>query len=211
MMISPETYYEMEVKGKTQEEIFKEIQSLKSEMAELKESLESNEQVDELDPDRLTRYKCDREYLMKAIQAYEEAGGSYIPSEEEKKSKEFDASLEDLHVLRFTIGGYFYGHETRTYTVTGDKVMMETERMLMEESPVLPEDEPWPKDAFIEELRDLHIGEWKQDYTDPYVLDGTQWSLDIEYNNNRTLVHISGSNAFPYNFDDFMEFLGMDA
>ena len=212
MMISPEAYYEMELKGNSLQEIQKEIESLKNEITELRKSLEDYEQPmeDEVDPDRLTRIKCDRKYLEKAIQAYEEAGGTYIPSEEEKKSKEFDEGLKDLHILRFSIGGFFEGHTVRTYTVIGDKVMMEEEHFPIEESPVPSEYEPWPAEAFIEELKNLHIGEWKQDYMNPYVLDGTQWSLEIEYSNDRTPVEISGSNAFPYNFDDFMELLGMD-
>ena len=69
---------------------------------------------------------------------------------------------------------------------------------------------PFTKAEFIEGLRNLHIGEWKRDYMNPYVLDGTQWNLEIQYNGDRKPIRISGSNAYPYNFDDLTEFLGVD-
>ncbi len=42
------------------------------------------------------------------------------------------------------------------------------------------------------------------------VLDGIQWSIDIKYEGDYKTVHIDGSNAFPYNFDDLPEFLGVN-
>ena len=44
----------------------------------------------------------------------------------------------------------------------------------------------------------------------PSILDGTQWSIDIEYEGGRKPVYIGGSNRFPYNFNDLLEFLGVD-
>ena len=41
-------------------------------------------------------------------------------------------------------------------------------------------------------------------------LDGTQWSVDIEYEGEHKPVHIDGRNAFPYNFDNLLEFLEMN-
>ena len=37
------------------------------------------------------------------------------------------------------------------------------------------------------------------------VLDGTQWSITFEYSNGKKTLEISGSNDYPYNFDDFAE------
>ena len=39
------------------------------------------------------------------------------------------------------------------------------------------------------------------------ILDGTQWSIDIVFESGHKPVHIGGSNAFPYNFDELLEFL----
>lgn len=43
---------------------------------------------------------------------------------------------------------------------------------------------------------ELYLHEWKKEYTDPNVLDGEQWSLEIRMTEDRRLVW-NGSNAFP--------------
>ncbi len=42
----------------------------------------------------------------------------------------------------------------------------------------------------------LYLHEWKKTYDNPYVLDGTQWSLEIKLTNHRKRIY-SGSNAYP--------------
>lgn len=212
MMISPETYYEMELKGKSQQEILKKIRSLKREINKLKKLIEEYDPSPDafIMPDGLTRIKCNRGYLKKAIQAYEDAGGRYIPTKQEQRSQDFNRILEDLHCLKFSIGGFFGGYETRTYTVRGDKVMLDVENTIIAKPSNLPMYYPFTKTEFIDGLRNLHIGEWKRDYMNPYVLDGAQWNLEIQYNGNRKPVRFSGSNAYPYNFDDLTEFLGIN-
>ena len=86
MMISPEGYYEVSLKGKAQAEILKEIRSLKREINQLKRYMEEHSlEPEEMFPTRLTRLKCNREYLDRAIQAYAEAGGIYKPTKAEQK------------------------------------------------------------------------------------------------------------------------------
>ncbi len=41
------------------------------------------------------------------------------------------------------------------------------------------------------------------------MLDGTQWSISIEYEDGKEPFEIYGSNAYPYNFEELMEFLGI--
>ena len=74
MMISPEGYYEVNLKGKSQQDILKEIRSLKREINQLKRYMEEHSlEPEEMFPTRLTRLKCNREYLERAIQAFQEA------------------------------------------------------------------------------------------------------------------------------------------
>lgn len=69
MMIGPEGYYEVNLKGKTKQEILKKIRSLKREINQLKRSLEEHFlETKEMFPTRLTRLKCYRNYLDRAIQ-----------------------------------------------------------------------------------------------------------------------------------------------
>lgn len=209
MMINPETYYAMNLKGKSQEEIMKKIRSLKIQIGQLKQSIENtDDMVLEVFPSRLTRLKCDRDYLERAIQAYEEAGGEYVRSKAEQKDHDFNEALDSMSQLMFTIGGFFCGQETRTFTVSDDQVFVDVEKTMI--SMDKEEYGPYRKEEFISGIKALHIGEWKRTYNDLLVMDGTQWELDIYYNNGRRPTKISGSNAYPYNFDDLKEFLEVE-
>ena len=209
MMISQETYYEMNLKGKSQEEIMKKIRSLKIQIGQLKRSIENADDiVCEVFPGRQTRLKCYRYYLERAIQAYEEAGGEYVRSKAEQKDHDFNDALDSMSQLMFTIGGFFCGHETRTFTVSDGQVLVDVEKTMI--SMDKEEYGPYRKEDFISGIKALHIGEWKRTYNDPLVMDGTQWELDIYYNNGRKAVKISGSNAYPYNFEDLKEFLEVE-
>ena len=211
MMISPEGYYEVNLKGKTQAEILKEIRSLKGEINQLKRYMEEHSlEPEELFPTRLTRLKCNREYLDRAVQAYAETGGIYKLTKAEQKDQIFNESLQHIYRFVFDYGGYFGGYEKRTYTVAGEKVLFDIEHSLYLKPSNLPIYEPFTKEKFIKGIAELHIGEWRKRYVNPMVLDGTQWSIDIEYEGDHKPVHIDGSNAFPYNFDDLLEFLGVN-
>ena len=70
--------------------------------------------------------------------------------------------------------------------------------------------EPFTREEFIRGIADLHIGEWKRQYDNSCVLDGTQWNIRIEYEDDREPVQIYGSNAYPYNFEDLLWFLDLD-
>ncbi len=43
---------------------------------------------------------------------------------------------------------------------------------------------------------DMHLHEWKKRFEDPYVLDGTQWSLEVTLTNRRGRTYY-GSNEYP--------------
>ena len=62
---------------------------------------------------------------------------------------------------------------------------------------------------FLDELKELHMGEWASDYDNPYVLDGTQWSVVFKYSDRRKR-EFGGSNKFPYNFDRFLDVMEIE-
>ena len=109
-----------------------------------------------------------------------------------------------------SIGGYFGGYETRTYTVTDNNVLLNVDHTLEMKPSDLPLCCPFTKAEFITRLKKIHIGEWKRNYIDPYILDGMQWELEIYFGGDRKPLKISGSNAFPYNFSDLTALLGID-
>ncbi len=208
MMISPESFYELNLKGKNKDNIMRVIRSLKREINRLKRSIEEYDpSYIEICPSRLTRIKCSRDYLEKAIMAYEEAGGEYKLTHQEQRSRDFDEALWSLEKLVFSIGGYLYGYETRTYSMVEDKVRLDIKETLKENVSVPIE---CTKEKFIKGIAELHIGEWKRSYDNPGVCDGTQWELELTFDGKARPVQIHGSNAYPYNFEELQDFLNFE-
>lgn len=210
MMISPESFYHMELEGKSVSQIEKIIRNLKKEMNGIKKAIE-NPDPDEptvlMEPSLEVQIKCTREYLDRAKAALVEAGGEYIPNQAEQRVIDFDNNIEFISKIRFDIGGFFTGNQIFTYTISGDKVTWDRGGFSFVDFK-LPDYTPETKQELLDAFRDLHIGEWKHKYVDPYVLDGTQWGLEIEYSNGRKTAKYYGSNAYPFNFDEFSEFMG---
>lgn len=60
-------------------------------------------------------------------------------------------------------------------------------------------------EQFVEALKWLDFLNWKAKYVEPYVLDGTQWSIEIR-REGRTLRKY-GSNKYPKAWGDFCNLL----
>ena len=214
MMISPESYYEMNLKGKTAEQIMSAIRGLKNEIGHLKNVMEHPNYGSEpiMCPSESTRLWCTREYLERAKIALAEAGSVYKPSQSELKTIEFENNLSAISKIVFTIGGYFGGYETREISLDCGDLQVNVQHSL----PIEPEETavPYGKDEFMDELSRLHIGEWRGSYSPErfgyVVLDGTQWELEIHYNNGAKPFKSHGTNSFAYNFNEFQELLGID-
>ena len=216
MMISPEVYYEEYLKGKTADQIMTAIRGLKKEIGHLKNKIEHPDYAPTMCPTESTRLWCSRLYLDRAKQALVEVGGTYTPSQAELKAAAFTENIPFISKVIFSIGGYFGGYETRTFTLKDERLHMWVEHsLILTPSNVEVEpDYPMSKDDFLDELRELHIGEWRKNYSPRrfgyVVMDGTQWDLEIQFSNGRKSLKIYGDNAYPYNFDKFRELMGMD-
>lgn len=218
MMISPESYYEEYLKVKTKEQIMTAIRGLKQEIGRLKNTMESPDYGVKpiMHPSEDTCLHWTREYLERAKQAYAETGGTYTLSKSEEKAADFDANMDALCKITFSIGGYFGGY--RSYIVELSDELKSYTKLWEDEEPLslLDDDnkEPFTKDNFIAALKDLHIGEWRRRYSTKrfgdMVLDGTQWELEFEYNNDHKPVRFDGNNSYPYNFDKFQMLFGID-
>lgn len=211
MMISTEGYYNMELAGKTAEKIAVKIRGLKRTISQLKHTMEQPDYAPTMCPTEEVRLSCTRDYLARAIEAYTAAGGKYILSKAELRAAEFDNDVEYITTITFSIGGFFGGYETRTLTVSDNDVYMDLSLSL---API-SEGEPTPewfdkKEEFIAAFRNLHIEEWKHNYNNPYVLDGTQWEMKIEFGNGRKAILFCGSNAYPYNFGKLCDLVGYE-
>ena len=217
MMISPEVYYEQQLKGKTKEQIMRVIRGLKQEIGHLKNMMENPDYAQEsvIHPSEGVRLDCTREYLGKAKQAYTEVGGIYSMSKAEEKAAGFELNMNSIFKITFGIGGFFGGY--RSYVVEiSDNLKAYTKLWEDEESLILfdnENEEPFTKDAFLAALANFHIGEWRRRYTTLRfgytVCDGTQWELEFEYNNGHKPVRFDGDNAYPYNFNKLKMLFGI--
>lgn len=113
MMISPEGYYKEYLKGKTKEQIMSAIRGLKQDIGRLKNTMESRVYGQEIMyPSEETRLHWTRVYLERAKQAYAEAGGTYPLSKSEEKSADFDANINSICKITFSIGGFEFGYRS---------------------------------------------------------------------------------------------------
>ena len=157
MMISPETFYEMKLKGKTAGQIRSTIRGLKNEIGRLKNLVEHPAYKCTMHPSERVRIFCNQQYLERAIQALEDVGGTYVPTALERKVIDFDNNIPYISKVEFMIGGYFNGYETKTYTINGDEFDIEYNHSLGEKSPNIDND-TIDKECFFEALKDLRIG-----------------------------------------------------
>ena len=219
MMISPDTFYEMNLKGKTEEQIMTIIRGLKREIGRLKNIVENPNYKNRewaICPSEDVQLSCSRDYLKRAKQALLEIGGTDVPSAAEQKAMAFDENIPFISKIEFFIGGHFGGYETRTYTIDGDKVKTYVEHSLIPKPSNFDDSEiePLDKEEFLEALKDLHIGEWRKRYDcrkfGCFIMDGTQWHLEIYFSNGHRPVKIYGDNAYPYNFDYALDLFGIE-
>lgn len=212
-MICPETYYEMNLKGKSEKEVLTAIRGLKNEIGHLKNVIEHPDYKATMCPSEIVRLKCSRDYLERAKQALVDIGGIYHPSKVEQSAAVFQEKISHISKVVLEISGYFQGVNTYTAQVNGDVVEISKEERLNITPPSKDKEEPYNKNEFLELFADLHIGEWRKHYSTQRfgitVLDGTQWSLDIYYNDD-TKCSYDGDNAYPYNFCDLTDLFGTE-
>ena len=213
MMISPEGYYEEYLKGRTAEEILKVIRSLKREIDRLKNIVENPTYQCKMCPSEETKIWCNYLYLERAKQALTELGVEYKPTKAELENKEFDDNIPYISEIRFSTGNSFGRKIIKTFKFDNGKIFantFDTAKSKIEDLDVYKVIDI-DKDEFCEQLKDLRIGEWRQDYNlrryDCFVLDGTEWNLSICFSNGYRTEHKHGSNVYPYNYESLLELL----
>lgn len=208
MMISPDSYVEMELEGKTPDEVLKCIRGLQRKMSDMK-SKNQNRFRSNVCPSPQVQIDVMRDYVVAAEEYYTSIGGEYIPSQLEQRAKRFDANMEHICSITISYGGYCDGTEDRTLTRDGDKICVKREFFngSKDDGKTFYEGMRWQD--LMDELAYIHMGEWKSEYMDLDICDGTQWSVDITYDNGTRSKHFGGSNKYPYNFERFLEIMEM--
>jgi hypothetical protein len=218
MMISPENYCEEYLREKDAKQILSIIRGLKNEMGHLKNIMEHPDYGTEskVCPSESVRLSCTREYLERAKQALVEVGGTYNPSRTELRTLDFISNVNHISKFTFSIGGFFGGYNTYIADLSGNELKFESKQgEASTPMKVFNKDgEPLTKESFLEGIRKLHMGEWKRSYSPErfghMVLDGTQWEIEIEYDNGHRKVRFDGDNSYPYNFFDLQALFGVE-
>lgn len=209
MMIGPGSFIAENIEGKTREEAVKEVKSLWREIRRLKKMIEEESRSEEMmyHPSPGVRISVYHDYIEAAKAYFEEQGWEYEPSKEEIKDREFNDRLDQVEKIEVEYGGFFGGGVSLTITFDGEDI-----RVNRIARPYAVDPDKTDKDEFegmtrtevLDEIKKIHMGEWASDYNNPYVLDGTQWSVAFKYSDGKKR-EFGGSNKYPYNFDRFLD------
>ena len=71
--------------------------------------------------------------------------------------------------------------------------MIDTQYRNEQHTPIQPTETDWRK--FRRTLDDLNIWQWRNDYPNPGICDGTGWSFDIAYSDHA--IATQGDNNYP--------------
>lgn len=120
-----------------------------------------------------------------------------------------DEVVKDCHAFYFSTGGFHQGFKTilieerdsyADVTLTPPiSVSVDGEmklRITLNEWQAI-------KDTLYHEL---FVMSWDEEYSDPYIMDGTQWELKLKLD-GRKKFKASGSNVFPEKYDELLECL----
>ncbi len=215
MMISPDSFVKTELLGKDREKSLKVVKKLRKEIRRLKRVIEEDLYSEELEikPSPQTQISVSRDYLMASKAYFESQGWGYEPSKKEIKDKKFNDRLKDLESIEVYYGGYFQGGKRWTLSFDGNRIVVDS--ILRHIPDFGPSDIKLPcfddvtKEEFLCELADIHMGEWKKEYLNRDMLDGTQWEVHLQFTDGKKCL-FSGSNMFPYNFSRFLNVMRME-
>lgn len=180
-----------------------------------------------LKPSPATQLYWNRQYLERARQALVEAGGTYLVSEDEIKAQSFQENLPYIDIIEVETMNYLLGSEELLFVLSKNQIDIKKEKCRyvekkekgewvshLEEHEVtertIQKNFPQAQEFFVETMKGLHIGEWERRYKDEehgmyMVQDGGRWAVKIYFSNGGETVTISGDNAYPYNFNEFLE------
>lgn len=116
------------------------------------------------------------------------------------REQAIDEAYSKIKIIKASVGGYFGGY----YDVIIDLTNLETTWNFgeggTEKTSKKSIHSSTAKD-FIEQLKMIKLLNWKAKYIEPYVYDGTQWSVEI-ITDGRT-IRKYGDNKFPEEWELF--------
>jgi hypothetical protein len=118
------------------------------------------------------------------------------------KKKQFNSNKKPTNITKFEffIGG-FTSTDITLKLEEGAIVLIKRDSGRSRDRIVhIPSKEEW--NEFSNSLKKLNIWNWKKDYDNPDILDGTQWELSIKEGSSK--LDCYGSNQYPPEFEVFI-------
>ena len=193
-----------ELENASKEDLLKIIRKTERKMRCLRYKMEHPFYNDEekLSPTDLTVYKCDRDFLNMAKADYYLKGGELIVGRNEQRVKKFNDKVNEISKITFTLTRFTSPSEEITVDLSGDGVNVKPYSYRIFKD----------KKDFLVQLKEIKVGDWRKTYSPKrykiYVLDGSSWSLEFEYKNGK-LKSYYGYNAYPYNFEELLDLMGL--
>ncbi len=121
----------------------------------------------------------------------------------DRKSERAEDYRNIVTEITLSVSGYFYGgtditvkrNKNGAYVSVQDFRLAKSEEVLLKNYDHQLSEAEW--NQFIETLYGrMYLHEWKKNYEDPCVLDGTQWNPKVKLTGGRKRTY-NGSNDFP--------------
>ena len=220
-MLTVDQYYQKYLKGKEGLEVVSNIHELRDEIEKLKETIENPNNNRNILDNEINLLQVLREYHCKAEETLLNLGENYTPSKLEQQDMDFNENLYALAKVTLSqhcFLGTSYGCEIELQD-NCFKIEVSTFPLLVDEKSNRPKLEPYSehlynKDRFLSEMKELHIGEWREEYDIErfgcIVMDGVQWDLEFVFSNGFGPITINGNNSYPYNFNEFEKLFEID-
>ena len=103
--------------------------------------------------------------------------------------------INKTEILNFSIGGFSQGNEKIIWQ--DNKLYHFFDGSFLDQDFITPTNKDW--ELFWDVVDAIDVWNWKKDYHNDDVLDGTQWELKIKRSGKRKR-RIFGSNAYPKKF-----------
>lgn len=147
--------------------------------------------------DMLRLHKVDKEQLFRILQ-----DGSLLTLLKKLKSIEAPEYLTNPEEIIFEFGGFFEG-DTRYHLEFSEEGALLVTSSKRDGSKVSRKLSKEASEELLKQFSALHVEYWNHEYTDPWILDGTGWTLSIRYTGHRGTAW-SGMNAFPPNWESLV-------
>ncbi|MBQ9071286.1 MAG: hypothetical protein IJY23_08085 [Clostridia bacterium] len=209
MYITVDSYEEMYLKDRTEEEISLEVEKLRREIEKMKRRLESPSYVydSHVFPSEADTVEIYRSYLERATDKLSLMCGKSVLTEEEKALSIFDSMIDSISCLTLTVGRYL--QDKYEIEICGEEARLIKQSLGGEKSVSLID-----KKATLDRIRAIRIGEWRDSYLPEHygctLNEPTRWQLRIDYMSGAAPKFYDGLGVFPYNFERFSKIFEAD-